>query len=212
MAKPNILIQRIGVKESTTDKHRVLPVVLGAPVLLVIAFLWVAAQENSQQAPHDAVIEAQQTQAVPVERPEQRKTEHDLSGVFNAQNAQPSSPALKSQPEEGKTSGFDFYRDPLNSSRPNEDPNAIMQQLIANKPKVNALQRQLLESRYNLNPKLDPEAKMSRGKPSAVGPTAHLKGGLTWTQLSQMTPDQIKQQDAFPYPALPHPLMAGGGG
>jgi cytochrome c peroxidase len=212
MAKPNSLIKRIGVKGSATDKDRGLRIVLGASVLLVFAFLWVAAQENSQQAPHDAVMEGQQSQTVPVERPEQQKTEHDRSDIFNAQNAQPSSPELKKQPEEGKTSGFDFYRDPLNSGRPNEDPNAIMQRLIAQKPKVMALQRQLLESRYNLNPKLDPEAKMSRGKPLAVGPTARLKGGLSWAQLSQMTPDQIKQQDVFPYPSLPHPLMAGGGG
>ena len=212
MAKPNSLIKRIGVKGSATDKYRGLRIVLGASVLLVFAFLWVAAQENSQRAPHDAVMEGQQSQTVPVERPEQQKTEHDRSDIFNAQNAQPSSPELKKQPEEGKTSGFDFYRDPLNSGRPNEDPNAIMQRLIAQKPKVMALQRQLLESRYNLNPKLDPEAKMSRGKPLAVGPTARLKGGLSWAQLSQMTPDQIKQQDVFPYPSLPHPLMAGGGG
>jgi len=87
-----------------------------------------------------------------------------------------------------------------------------MQRLIAQKPAVNALQRQLLEGRYNLNPKLDPKAKMSRGKPLVVGPTARLKAGVSWDQMSQMTPDQIKQQDKFPYPSLPHPLMAGGGG
>ena len=31
-------------------------------------------------------------------------------------------------------------------------------------------QRKLLEKRYNLKPKLDPEVKMSRGKPLCVGP------------------------------------------
>jgi cytochrome c peroxidase len=194
------------------SKYRRWTVVIGMLVLLLSGFVWVAAQQVSQQAPRDAVMEAQQSQTVPTERPEQKKTEHDRSDVFNAQNAQPSSPALKAQPEEGKTSGFDFYRDPLNSDKPYANPNAIMQQLIANKPKVMALQRQVLESRYNLNPKLDPEAKMSRGKPLPVGPTARLKSGLSWAQISQMTPDQIKQQDGFPYPSLPHPLNAGGGG
>lgn len=212
MAKRKILIKRIGVKGSATDRYRVLPAVLGASVVLVFTFLWVAAQENSQQAPHDAVMDAQQTQAVPVERPEQRKTEHDRSDIFNAQNAQPSSPELKKQPGEGKVSGFDFYRDPLNSETPNENPDAIVQRLSAQKPKVMALQRQLLESRYNLTPKLDPEAKMSRGKPLAVGPTARLKRGLTWAQLGQMTPDQIRQQDVFSYPSPPHVLAAGLGG
>src|SRR5258708_36626881 len=98
MAKLKLLIKRIGVKESATDKYRGLPVVLGASVLVVFAFVWVAAQENSPQGPHDAVMEAQQTQTVPVERPEQRKTENDRSAIFNAQNAQPSSPPLKTQP------------------------------------------------------------------------------------------------------------------
>ena len=43
----------------------------------------------------------------------------------------------------------------------------IVKQDIADKPKVMAAQRKLLESRYDLTPKLDPEVKMSRGKPSA---------------------------------------------
>jgi hypothetical protein len=56
----------------------------------------VAAQENSTQQPiHDAVTEAQQTRNVAAQRPEQKKTEHDSSNVFNVQNAQPSSPAIK---------------------------------------------------------------------------------------------------------------------
>ena len=35
----------------------------------------------------------------------------------------------------------------------------------ASKPKVMALQQKLLAARYDLKPRLDPEAKMSRGKP-----------------------------------------------
>jgi cytochrome c peroxidase len=69
----------------------------------------------------------------------------------------------------------------------------------------------LLESRYDLTPKLDPQIKMSRGKPLAVGPTARLKGAVTWERLAQMTVEDIKQQDSFPYPALPHPLQTNGG-
>ena len=194
------------------SKYRVLIFLIGASVLLVFTFLLLAAQEKTPQAPHDAVMDAQQPQAVPAERPEQRKTQHDLSNTFDPQNAEPSSPAIKEQPGQGKVSGFDFYRDPLNSEKPNENPDAIMQRLSAQKSQVMALQRQLLDSRYNLTPKLDPEAKMSRGKPLAVGPTARLKGGLTWAQFGQMTPDQIREQDVFPYPSLPHPLTAGLGG
>ena len=60
-------------------------------------------------------------------------------------------------------------------------------------------------------PKLDSSAKMSRGKPLAVGPTARLAKGLSWDQLGQMSPEQIKSQNAFPYPPLPHPLQTNGG-
>jgi cytochrome c peroxidase len=69
----------------------------------------------------------------------------------------------------------------------------------------------LLESRYNLAPKLDPDARMSRGKPLAVGPTARLADGLTWEALAKMSPEEIKKRNAFPYPSLPHPLHVNGG-
>ena len=55
-----------------------------------------------------------------------------------------------------------------------------MEKEVAAKAKVMADQRKLLESRYVLEPKLDPEAKMSRGKPLPVGPTARLGEGMTW--------------------------------
>src|SRR5437588_1525172 len=73
-----------------------------------------------------------------------------------------------------------------------------------------ATQQTLLESRYNLEAKLDPNAKMSRGKPLAVGPTARLPQGMNWEALAAMSPDEIRRKDAFPYPALPHPVQGGG--
>lgn len=146
-----------------------------------------------------------------MERPEQKKTAHDLSDIFSARKAPPSSPVFEMQPKDGKISGFDFYRDPLNSDRPNQDPHAILAQLAAAKPGVMAAQQRLLEQRYDLTPKLDPLVKMSRGKPLAVGPTARLGSGLTWDKLASMRPADIKQQRIFPYPSLPHPLQANGG-
>ena len=79
------------------------------------------------------------------------------------------------------------------------------------KPRVMEAQRRLLESRYNLQPKLDPVAKMSRGKPLAVGPTARLADGLDWERLGQMKPADIRKQAVFPYPSLPHPKQVAGG-
>lgn len=85
-----------------------------------------------------------------------------------------------------------------------------MQRLAADKPRGMQAQRQLLESRYNLQPRLDPQMKMSRGKALAVGPTARLKG-VTWDQLAEMQPEAMRQRDLFPYPPLPHPLQTNGG-
>src|SRR5690242_3217654 len=86
-----------------------------------------------------------------------------------------------------------------------------MRQLSADKPKVMNAQRQLLERRYNLQPKLDPQEKMSRGKPLVVGPTARLAQGVSWERLGALTSAEIRDQDVFPYPSLPHPLQTNGG-
>jgi cytochrome c peroxidase len=184
---------------------------LGAAALVALygaAGVW--AQQPASKPP-DAVEAAQQPAPATGKRPEQVKTEHDRSNVFDATQAPPASPVFAKQMKEGKNSGFDFARDPLNSDRPMEDPDAIMKKLIANKPSVTQAQRGLLQQRYNLEPKLDPDVKMSRGKPLPVGPTARLAGGMSWEQLAQLRPEEMKQRGAFPYPPLPHPLQAIGG-
>jgi len=159
----------------------------------------------------DAVEAAQTPETVPIERPEQKKTQHDLSDIFNATRASPSSPALGNQPKQGKVSGFDFYRDPLNADKPFQEPTAVMKKEMDNKAVVMSAQKELLERRYNLKPKFDPLAKMSRGKPLVVGPTAKLADGVNWDELASMAPEEIKERGVFPYPSLPHPLHANGG-
>jgi cytochrome c peroxidase len=168
-------------------------------------------QPGQQKAVPDAIADAQTPKDVPANRPEQQKTEHDQSAVFKAPNAQPSSLAFEDQPEQGRILGFDFYRDPLNAKKPMQTFEEIMKADVEAKPMVMAKQRELLESRYNLKAKLDPEATMSRGKPLAVGPTARLAEGATWESLAEMTPDDIKAQGNFPYPSLPHPKQTPGG-
>jgi cytochrome c peroxidase len=161
---------------------------------------------------HDAVSDAQEPRVVQNERPEQRKTEHDRSELFfKAQKAKPSSPAFLNQLRDGKVSGFDFYRDPLNAEKPLQEPTEIMKKEMADKSKVMETQRKLLERRYYLKAKLDHDAKMSRGKPLVVGPTARLAEGTTWERLAELSPDEIKKQGVFPYPSLPHPLQSPGG-
>jgi cytochrome c peroxidase len=82
---------------------------------------------------------------------------------------------------------------------------------VADRPKVTRTQRDLLLRRYDLNPRLDREAKMSRGKPLAVGPTARLPAGTSWQKLASMSPSEIRSKNMFPYPALPHPKQSPGG-
>jgi hypothetical protein len=72
----------------------------------------------------------------------------------------------------------------------------IMKNDIADKSKVTAAQQQLLKRRYNLTPKLDPSAKMSRGKPLPAGPTARLQG-MTWQTLAKMAPEEIRKRAIF---------------
>lgn len=74
----------------------------------------------------------------------------------------------------------------------------------AGKAGVMAEHQRLLEARYDLSRRVDEGVKMTRGKPIPVGPTAKLKGGMTWDRLGQMTPTAIRDQDAFPYLPLPH--------
>ncbi len=93
-----------------------------------------------------------------------------------------------------------------------EEPFAVvLERDRAAKARVMAEHQKLLESRYDLSRRVDPKVTMTRGKPIPVGPTARLKGGVTWEQLGRMSPDEIKEKDLFPYPPLPHINHAVGG-
>lgn len=83
----------------------------------------------------------------------------------------------------------------------------------AEKPRYAERQRELLETRYVLTPRPDPNVTMSRGKPVQVGPFVKLPRGQTWDSLANLTPDQIRDQDLFPqgFLPLPHPKHEVGG-
>jgi len=72
------------------------------------------------------------------------------------------------------------------------------------------LQKELLNSRYDLSKKTTDKTLMSGGKPLPVGPTAKLEG-ITWNELDKMTPGQIKEKGVFPYKPLPFSDHAEGG-
>jgi cytochrome c peroxidase len=81
------------------------------------------------------------------------------------------------------------------------------------KAKNLARHKQLLESRYDLANRSAPGATMSAGKAVQGGVRVKLPSGMTWEKLGQMTPEQIKEQDAFPlgFLPLPHPNHPEGG-
>jgi Na+-transporting methylmalonyl-CoA/oxaloacetate decarboxylase gamma subunit len=181
-------------------------------VLIGVAVLFYATRGIGQQAATavpDVVQEAQKPRTVESKRPEQQKSNHDQSNIFGATNAPASSSVLETQPDQGKMLGFDFARDPLNAKKPMQPAEEIIKQDVADKPKVTSAQQQLLQRRYNLTARLDPSAKISRGKPLPVGPTARLQG-TTRRNLAKMAPEEIRKRGIFPYPSLPHPKHAFG--
>ena len=110
------------------------------------------AVDKAEKMPRDAVEAARTQRSVPITRPEQRQSDHDKSARFSANGAPASSSAFENQPDRGLALGFDFAHDPLNAKRPMQTAEEIMKQDIADKPKVTATQRRLLENRYDLTP------------------------------------------------------------
>jgi cytochrome c peroxidase len=186
-------------------------VLLGSVLLTARSDETARGRQKPGEPVRDPAAEAVTAQPVPAERPEQKLTEHDKSDKFDWKKPAPLNAALKQQPKEGRITGFDFARDPLNAPEPFTTFQQVMKMESAAKPRVMDAQKKLLEARYDLTPKSDPEAKMARGKPVPVGPTARLKDGMNWDKLASMSPEDVKKQGAFPYPSLPHPLHANGG-
>ena len=74
-------------------------------------------------------------------------------------------------------------------------------------------QKSLLEQRYDLSNRPVAGLTMTRGKPVQGGVRARLPSGVTWEELGTMTPDQIRDGNAFPigFLPLPHPNHPEGG-
>ncbi|AMN46876.1 cytochrome B6 [Steroidobacter denitrificans] len=89
----------------------------------------------------------------------------------------------------------------------------LAKKLRAEKPAAAARHQALLESRYDLSNRPAQGVTMTRGKPVQAGVRVKLPPGMTWEKLSEMTPEEIHQQDLFPagFLPLPHPIHAEGG-
>jgi len=76
------------------------------------------------------------------------------------------------------------------------------------KPKLMADVHAYMKSRYDFHGKAIPGARMSRGKPIMLGPVARLPNGIrSWEELAQLSPEEIRRRDLFPYKPLAHPLQ-----
>jgi cytochrome c peroxidase len=84
---------------------------------------------------------------------------------------------------------------------------------MAEKAAIDARQKKLLTTRYDLTAHPSADIKMTRGKPIPVGPAARLPEGETWEKLAEMSPDDIKAKGLFPkgFLPLPHPHHEVGG-
>ena len=90
---------------------------------------------------------------------------------------------------------------------------SVMKRMKGEKPNVQRRHNGLLEKRYDLSNRPAKGATMFRGKPLQEGPRAKLATGATWDSLGSMSPDQIRQRNAFPegFKPLPHPNHPEGG-
>lgn len=94
-----------------------------------------------------------------------------------------------------------------------EDFNTTLSRLKSEKPKVMAKQEALLKERYDLSDRPANGITMSRGKAVQEGVRVKLSKGITWEQLSEMTPDGIRSKALWPkgFLPLPHPKQSEGG-
>ena len=89
----------------------------------------------------------------------------------------------------------------------------ILQEDAAAKDKFVQRQRGLLADRYDLGNRPSSVRMAAGKKPVQQGTRVKLPGGVTWEQLSSMTPDEIRQKNLFPrgFRPLPHVKHAVGG-
>ena len=95
----------------------------------------------------------------------------------------------------------------------NEPFSAIFARLSGQKPEVTREHMALLNERYDLSNRPAAGVTMDRNKPVQEGVRVKLPAGKTWEALAAMSPEQIREQNAFPkgfYP-LPHPKHSEGG-
>src|SRR5712691_7296506 len=96
---------------------------------------------------------------------------------------------------------------------PKEEFAAVMSRMKAAKAGVMKKHMDLLAERYDLGDRPATGVTMSRGKAVQEGVRARLPQGMTWDKLGALSPEEIRNADAFPrgFLPLPHPNHPEGG-
>ncbi len=96
---------------------------------------------------------------------------------------------------------------------PKEPFASVLKRMSGEKAGVVQKHKSLLGERYDLGDRPAGDAKMFRGKAVQGGVRAKLPAGVTWDQLTAMTPAQIREKGAWPlgFLPLPHPNHPEGG-
>jgi cytochrome c peroxidase len=89
----------------------------------------------------------------------------------------------------------------------------VVQRTQKEKPAFAKRQQDLLNARYDLADRPAQGVTMSRGKAVQDGVRVKLPANTTWEQLAGMSPEQIRNQNAWPagFLPLPHPHHEAGG-
>ena len=84
---------------------------------------------------------------------------------------------------------------------------------VAAKPENTRQHQVVLEERYDLSDRPAAGVTMEHGKPMQEGVRVKLPPNITWEQLAEQTPEQIRERGLWPHGflPLPHPLHATGG-
>ena len=114
----------------------------------------------------------------------------------------------------GDPTPFDLYRYAGRGANSWGSPTLDMswdewvEQCLTSKPKVMAECRAYMKKLYDFNGKTIPGAKMSGGKAIMMGPVARLHGDIhSFEELAELSPEEIKKRDIFPYVPLAHPIQ-----
>lgn len=94
-----------------------------------------------------------------------------------------------------------------------EDFQTTVKRMQGAKAAIEKQHQDLLDARYDLSNQPSKTAAMTGGKPIQTGIRTKLAPGVSWEQLSQMTPEDIKAKGLFPqgFLPLPHPNHTEGG-